>query len=622
MTARTPNVQPVLPSPPSRINAWWVRFPLLVMLWGMLTLLTLAVFFVGVQLRHAERIYPNVYALGVNLGGMTLEEAHSALDGRFSYGANTVFTFRDGDKFWQMTASELGVSFDLEATVQTAFDVGHGANLLTDINEQLQAWFRGVTVAPVITYHQQVALDQLNAIADSIYQAPQNATLSLSGTQVTTTQGKNGRALDVPTTLTRLENYILQMRNGSEIPLVINETPPIVYSVDSTAEQIQLALSGSVKLVATDEQGNALGPWEASVDQIASLLNVTLTPHADGTQSYKVSINMGAFEAFIQTLAPGLITPPRDGRFRFNEQSRQLEVIQPSISGRTLNVTETLKRLEEGVFSTNRIVPMAFDLTLPKYHNQVSATELGIQELVAESTTYFTGSGANRRTNIAVAASKFDGIIVAPGEEFSFNTFLGEISEEGGFVEGLVIYGDRTVIGIGGGACQVSTTIFRAAFTGGFAITERNSHGYRVGYYELGGSPPGLDAAIWQPERDFRFQNNTPHHLLIQVGVYPTNDALQFRFYSTKHWRTEIEPAIVKNETPALPARYEANASLREGELLQVDYAANGADVTVYRNIYDLNGNFLRKDYVYTHYLPWGAIYQVAPNDNRLSSGS
>jgi vancomycin resistance protein YoaR len=133
--------------------------------------------------------------------------------------------------------------------------------------------------------------------------------------------------------------------------------------------------------------------------------------------------------------------------------------------------------------------------------------------------------------------------------------------------------------------------------------------------------PPGLDAAIWQPERDFRFQNNTPYHILIETSIYPANSALQFRFYSTRFFRTEVDPAIIKNVTPARPVRYEANPQVPPGQSIQVDYSAEGADVTIYRRVYDLSGNLLVEDFVYTHYLPWGAIFQVAPGDSRLSGG-
>lgn len=612
--------RPAYPQARPGVNPWLIRLPLLMFSGGFLLAIVLVLFLIAFQMRNKERMFPGVQVYGVDVSGMTQDEVRLALAGRFdSYASQAVYTFRDGNKVWQMTAADLGVSFDLEGTVQEAFAVGHQSDVVTDVLEQANAWFVGYSIAPRITYDESVAAAKLAAMAAELNHPAINATLSMNGTQVVTTEGQTGRTLDVGATLSQLREAMLRFQSGVEIPLVINETPPLVWSVDEPANQIRAALSAPITLTATDVNGQLLGPWVASTDQIAALLRVERVDNGDGTQGYNVSLNTQAFEAYLNTLAPGLVMTPRDGRFKFNEATGQLEVIQPSISGRTLNVQETLKQMETAVFSDNRTVPMVFDYTLPRYHNQTTAAELGIKELVAESTTYYAGSGENRRRNIALAASKFDGLIIAPGEEFSFNYYLGEIGPETGFLEDKVIFGGRTTLGYGGGACQVSTTLFRAAFTGGFAITERNSHGYRVGYYEQGGHPPGLDAAIWQPERDFRFQNNTPYHLLIEVSVMPTENALQFRFYSTKHWKAEIEDAIIKNVQPPKATVYEANPDLKPGETLQVDYSAEGAEVTVYRNVYDMAGNLALEDYEYTNYLPWGAIYQVAPGDSRLT---
>jgi vancomycin resistance protein YoaR len=603
----------------SGMNPWWVRIPVLFITGGVLLLLVLGLFLMGFQMRHSERIFPGVQALGVDLGGLTQSEAAAALNGAFAYEDEAVFTFRDGDTFWQMTAADLGVSFDAEATAAQAFAIGHSGNPLRDATDQAGAWFAGYSPAPVVTYDQQTARQTLTRIAAEVARDPVNATLRLDGSQVLTTDSVTGRYVDVSATLAELDRYIMQMQPGAEIALVIREVPPVVPTVEQAADRLRAALSAPLQLTATDQTGAALGPWTVSTEQIAQLLTVSRITSPDGTQQYDIDISMTAFEAYLNDLAPGLIVPARDARYDFDPASGDLQVIQSSVSGRELNVTKTLQRLEDGVFTAeSRIVPMAFDYTLPAFHNQVNAAELGIREQVAQSTTYFTGSSVNRRTNIAVSASRFNGLLIAPGEEFSFNYYLGDISEANGFVEGKVIVGGRTVNGLGGGVCQVSTTVFRAAFTGGFAITERNSHGYRVGYYELDNAPPGLDAAIWQPERDFKFQNNTPYHLLIETSVYPGDNALQFRFYSTQHWRADLDDAIVKNIEDAPPARYIASDELSPGEIVQVDYSADGADVTIYRDVYDMQGNLVTEDYVYTHYLPWQAIYEVAPTDSRL----
>lgn len=599
----------------------WLAWALLLSIIGGLLLLTvLAGLLLLFQTTYAGRIVPGVAIYGVPVGGLTADEALAAVAGRFTYDDSAVFTFRADDQFWQLTAGALGVRFDATAAVQEALTRGRGGDPLSDSVAQGLIWLNGESIAPSITYDQNMAAAQLRAIAEALDRPAQEGSLRINGLSIEATYGQTGRQVDIPATLALLDAAVMRLNTGAEIPVVIRQQPPTVLGVELAEARARAALSGPLTLTADDGAGGILGPWTISPEQLASLLRLDLRDNGDGTRTYEVSLGLVAFTGYLETLAPGLVTQPQDGRFHFNPNTRQLEVIKPSVGGRALDIPRTLAALEAQAFSTTeRSVPMAFSYVQPRYHNGITAAELGITEMVAEATTYFTGSDANRRTNIAVGAALYDGIIIGPGEEFSFNYWLGDLSEEAGFTEGNVIFGGRTVEGIGGGICQVSTTIFRAALTGGYTIIERNPHGYRVGFYELNGSPPGLDAAIWTPDRDFRFQNDTPHHLLIQTSIYPTSDVIQFRFYSTSVGRqVEILPVRVANVVPAKPVRYEVNPDLQPGQIRQVDYAAEGADVNVTRIIRDAQGNELRRDNIFTHYLPWGAIYQVAPGDPRL----
>ncbi|MFW5748862.1 MAG: VanW family protein [Chloroflexota bacterium] len=611
------------PASSPTFNPWLLRLPIL-LITGFTLLLLLLVILIGVfRISYTERITPGVTVFGVDLGGMTRESAINTLAGRFSYDDSAVYTFRHGDDAWQFTAGELGLTFDTAATVDEALAVGAGDNFIGGLLNQADAWFSGQAIAPIIKYDQNMAVERLMRIAEVINRPPQDAALVINGTSVSTTPGQTGYTLDITTTLQTLNERMLTLDGGGEIPLVINETPPLVWNVDEVADQVRAAFSGPLQLTATDSAGNALGPWTISVEQIAALLRIDMVDNADGTRRYVPTIDMSVFADTLAQLAPGLTTQPVDGRFHFDDPTGQLIMVQPAVPGRALDIEATLARLEDAVYRyDSRTVSMAFDLTQPRYHEGITAAELGITQMVAESTTYFDGSSANRRHNIAEGASRFDGIIIGPGDEFSFNQHLGDISLESGFVEGKVIVGGSTVTGIGGGICQVSTTAFRAALNGGYWISERNTHAYRVSYYELADAPPGLDAAIWSPERDFKFINDTDYHLLIEVSVYPSQNALQFRLYSTDPGRSvEFRAPVIQNEIPAPPPRYVVNPDLRPGEVVQVDYAADGMDVTIVRLVTDVNGE-TRTDRVFTHYLPWQAVYEVAPGDPRLAQNS
>ncbi len=620
---------PQMPPPPrarrrqSGMNPWMIRLPILVFSGGILLVIVLGIFVAALQMRYVDKIVPGVWSLGVNLSGMSLDEAEAALQDRFTYDTEAVFTFRDGDRFWQMTAADLGVSFDERATAEQAFAAGHQGDVMGNLVSQATIWFGGRSIAPVVRYDQNYAVSQLTAIAEEVNRPVEDATLVVDGLAVRTTPSRSGRTLDIGATLAQLQTIIVQMNTGAEIPLVVNETPPLVWEAEAAAAKVRAAISGTLTLVADDGSGGQLGPWTASVEQIASLLTVQLVDNGDGTRSYDVSVNMEALSTFLESLAPGLITTPQDGRFNYDDATGQLQVVQPSRSGRTLNVEQTLARLEEGVFATsatNRTIPLAFDYTLPRYHESITAAELGITELVSEATTYYAGSTQARRENIALAASRFDGVIIGPGEEFSYNYWLGDVSPEAGFVEGFIIQGGRTVPGVGGGVCQVSTTAFQAAFYAGFPVLERYPHGYRVGYYEAG-EGAGMDAAIFTPDFDFRFLNDTPYHLLIETSMYPGENAVQFRFYSTNPGRrVRREGPEITAITPHGPTIYEANPEIPPGQYLQVDWAADGADITNIRIIEDLNGNELRRDTFFSHYEPWQEIIQVSPSDPILQS--
>ncbi|MBN1963926.1 MAG: VanW family protein, partial [Anaerolineae bacterium] len=241
-----------------------------------------------------------------------------------------------------------------------------------------------------------------------------------------------------------------------------------------------------------------------------------------------------------------------------------------------------------------------------------TAAELGIVELVSEATTYYLGSTTGRQANIAEAAARFNGIVIGPEQEFSFNAWLGDVSLESGFEESLIIFNGRTIPGVGGGVCQVSTTAFQAAFYAGYPILERYPHGYRVGYYETG-EGVGMDATVYSPLVDFRFLNDTPYYLLIETSTNTSASTVTFRFYSTDIGREVVKLGPrVDNIVPHGDPVYEENAELYAGQVRQVEWAVDGADVTVTRQVFR-DGQLESEDHFFSHYLPWNAVFQVAP---------
>ena len=195
---------------------------------------------------------------------------------------------------------------------------------------------------------------------------------------------------------------------------------------------------------------------------------------------------------------------------------------------------------------------------------------------------------------------------------------MGDVSLDNGYSEALIIFGGRTIKGVGGGVCQVSTTLFRTVFLGGYPIVERHPHAYRVGYYEQtrtgwDDNLAGLDATVYVPLVDFKFINDTPSWLLMETYFNPSARRLTWKFYSTSdgrevEWDTSGPMNVVEPPNPV----YEENPELDAGEMKQVDWAAEGADVTVIRTVWR-NGEVLSKDIIKTHYRPWRDVYQYGP---------
>lgn len=608
-----------------RLNPWAIRVPLLLFFGIILFLLVLVMLVAGYQFLHRDEIYPGVSTvLDVNLAGMSRQEAIVALSGRFTYADEATIVFRYGDQVWEFTAADLGVMLDAEATVDAAYGAGRGGSWLDNLLEQVDIRTSGYPVAPVIVYNQSFAESVLNDIAGSYVNRPViNATLTIRDGRALAPPSQIGRSVDVAATLGVLRKEILALNTHSEITLVVNETPPVVWEADAAAERVNLALSAPVEFYIDSSDAMDRGPWVASVTSLAEMLVIQQVEHDDGTAGYDVSLSLDQPRQFLAELAPELATKPVNARFVFNDDTRQLEVIQNSVNGRAVDVERTIAQFEQAVFSANtadRRVRVYFQDIAPVVRDTATATELGIIEKVAEKTTYYYGSSAARRRNIQVASANFHGLVIPPGEEFSFNEWLGDVSVESGYEQGLIIVGNQTITGVGGGVCQVATTAFQTAFYGGFPILERVSHAYRVGYYEEG-EGAGMDATVYSPIVDFRFLNNTSYYLLIETYVNAANSTITWKFYSTSMNRRVVKDGpYIKNQTPAPAPIYRANPSLKPGQIQHMDYAASGSDVYVYRTVYEGDQIVIDNEEFHSHYMPWADQYEVAPGDSRINN--
>ena len=199
-------------------------------------------------------------------------------------------------------------------------------------------------------------------------------------------------------------------------------------------------------------------------------------------------------------------------------------------------------------------------------------------------------------------------MLIPPGETFSFNKTVGDISAATGFKQAYVIKEGRTVLDDGGGVCQDSTTLFRAVLNAGLPVVSRTAHAYRVGYYEQG-FPPGLDATVFYPSVDFQFKNDTPAHILIQAHTAGTT--LYIELYGTSDNRVvNLTQPVITNKTPPPPELRQDDPTLPKGQVKQVDWAAAGATV-IFKRTVTRNGEVIAQENWKSNYKPWQAVFLV-----------
>ena len=401
--------------------------------------------------------------------------------------------------------------------------VGRSGNLLLSFEDQMATWMFGADVPPVLVFDERLGNAMLAQVAQQIDQPMVNASLTLKGTEVSTTTAQVGRKLDIPATLALIRRQAQNLQDGA-VALVVTEEQPSVLDVSQQAVEVRALLSQPLSLSLPDDQPDksSLGPWVLDPPALAGMLSFN-SLQQDGKTRMDVSLSRQALLAYLSPLAPKLQQAKQNARFTFDDKSGQLQLLEHATIGRSLNLQNSINTIEEKAFSGAHNVALQLDVDKPQVTDDKTGADLGVRELVHQETSYFYGSSAERVQNIKAASARFHGYLLAPGAVLSMSDIMGDVSLDTGYAEALIIAGGKTIKGVGGGVCQVSTTLFRAAFFTGFPIVERWPHAYRVGYYEYdpnGRRSPqyaGLDATVYVPVVDFKFKNDTATWLLMET---------------------------------------------------------------------------------------------------------
>ncbi|HLB60409.1 MAG TPA: VanW family protein [Patescibacteria group bacterium] len=306
---------------------------------------------------------------------------------------------------------------------------------------------------------------------------------------------------------------------------------------------------------------------------------------------------------------------PLEPVFEFDQTTNRVTTFRLGKDGRRLDKDSAKHRIDEAV-RTQEPATVDISLSVLSVAPKASAEDigkLGIVELIGTGESYYTDSIPGRIHNLLLASSRISGVIVAPGEIFSFNEAVGDITAATGYKSAYIIKNGRTILGDGGGVCQASTTLFRAALNAGLDIVERYAHSFRVGYYEQGGFKPGLDATVYDPTADLKIKNNTKKHLLITTESVPKEYKLIYRIYGEKDGReVHLGDVQIGSQVPPPPPLYQEDPTMAAGEIKQVEHPAWGAKTTFNYKVTRGEEILTEKTFV-SNYRAWQAVYLYGP---------
>ncbi len=583
---------------------------------GVLILIALIlVLLIASSIYYAGRVLPGVSMNGISLGGMTVEQATAQIATTVRYTDSGNLLLVDGEKAWALKPVQLGFYLDPLSSAHSAFNAGRKGNLFNLLQRRFNLTQQVLPAQPAFIFDQQSAVNYLNALAAEIDQPIREASITLNGTEVVVQNGQSGRVLDVQASLTAITDQVLLMKDGV-VPLVIRQADPLILNADAQAELARAVLSQPLMLVLPAGPDGQPTSLEIPASSLAPLLSFEKVNNGSSAQ-FQIALNQPLMAAYLTSMVKDLELKPENARFIFNDDTGQLEVYKSAVIGRTLDAQASAAAIHAALQQGEHSAPLSFNFTNPQVTDQMTGADLGIKELVYEYFSYFRGSDADRIQNIRTASERFKGLLVAPGETLSMSDVLGDITLDNGYAEALIILGDETIKGVGGGVCQVSTTLFRTAFYAGYPIIERHPHAYRVRYYEQTASGhdsalAGLDATVFVPLVDFKFKNDTPYWLLMETYII-NNNSLQWKFYSTRDGRVvDYSSSGINNVIESPDPVYRENPEFEQGKIKQVDWKVEGADVTVNRTV-TLNGSVLYQDRFFTRYEPWGDVFEYGP---------
>jgi vancomycin resistance protein YoaR len=548
---------------------------------------------------YADRIFPGVRVdtplLTADLGGQEPDVARRTVAAPHERYLATPLRIGYRGREWPRTPRELGLRIDPQPTIEAALAVGRAPGLFDRMRQQLLGLRLGVAVPPP-----NVSLDEprltafVGSLAAEIEAPPTRAELAMQADgRIVVLPSQSGRHLDVARSTAALRDALLSLSTEPVALVVEDVTAPLAEGDLESLRRLAERAIGTPLVVEAALDGQTR-QWRLETSDLAGLIYL----RTDGAQPprYELGIDDAKLLAHVERIAAEIERPAEEGRFA--REGATLRVLKPSVEGRRVAVGEAMGRLRDGLLAEGRRVQLPWQPVRSAY----AESEIGphtFPDQIERAVTLYGGTLPERMHNVELAASRLNGVVVAPGAVFSFNESVGEVSYRSGYKRGFGISREDgevvTIPSEGGGICQVATTLFQSVFWGGYQVVERNWHSYWIPRY---GQKPrglkGLDATVDQVYDvhgklayavDLRWRNNTEAPILVMAET--DGQRLSVTLWGHRPaWQVKVtEPKVEKVvKADTRPVR-QPDATLKPGREIMIEHAEDGFQSTIVRTI-------------------------------------
>jgi vancomycin resistance protein YoaR len=544
-----------------------------------------------------KKIHFGVSVYGQNLAGLYPDQAKALLAPKVKVAAAKNLVIKDKKQQWPVEPVFGKPQPDVTKGVAAAYAAGRAGGFWRQLHDRAFLYlkpFRTVVPSTMIDGYASITAAKVAAVID---RPAQDATVEIDGATATVRRSKTGWEVKQAVLKQAIRDHWADFETRT-LTVPQGVAPVRVHDDDAAAARLQ-----ALKMMKYPIDFTINGkPYSISPDKIGALIGFYPEPkkfRENGKTVTELVLNArlarDKLEQYFTPLKNEFETKPINARFEAAEGN---VTIVPGVNGLVIDMDAAVVELNKLALgpaprqATLKMKPVEPDISTAK------AESMGIKERVSVHTENFEYT-LNRSTNIAKLAEAIDGMLVAPGQVWSINAATGPRTAAMGYTEAPVIVNGQLSPDIGGGICNVSTTIFNTAFFGGYEIVERYPHDFYISHY-----PPGRDASIYYDGgMDFKFKNDSPYYILIKTDH--SDSSVTIAFYSTKTdvdvsysdtGFTNIVPyGIVYKDDPTVPAGYE-----KDGDM---GYGVDGRDITVFRTV-KKGGQVTRDDRFASHYEP------------------